>query len=570
MSIRLKRILCAALCAALIFACLGTAAEGAEPAAAAADTPVPEIRVNQLPAPGRTVRYYVYGAPEGAAYTWSVEGEGAEIDPQTGEMTMAEGLPDGAWFTITAAPEDDYPLVTHACVNYSGVLANLDWTIFTTSVGFIVPKPQGDAWSFYTEDNNINDIYITQGDADENGRAVYIDAGWYTMKQFEYMEDPEVAVQAIEALRHTESESIRDMEAEIIDLDGHPVGLEKYTYYKDGEFNAYIGVIIAPRNNRLVRIRVFSDSVPLDAEKAQPVSLVDLRTLAAMMGYKEERAPFTKKNTKLTVSAAGSAEAVNAGKTLQFTAAFEDTENINKKNGNDGVTWSVVNAATGEPDPMATISAKGKLSVSKNLATVTELTVTAVSDVFGSSATYKVTAMPVIKGFTVTPKQLTLYVGQEKPATLQAVMNPGSVPAIGVTWTPNKKDFLEITELEPGLVSVQPLAAGKGTITVKESGGKRFTVNVSVLVPVETVTISAKGNPVPGGTVRVTADVQPAKASNRKIKWSLDVGKDIATVNDYGRLVIKRETAPGTKITVICTAAGAAEPVVATLELTVE
>ena len=57
MSIRLKRILCAALCAALIFACLGTAAEGAEPAAAAADTPVPEIRVNQLPAPGRTVRY---------------------------------------------------------------------------------------------------------------------------------------------------------------------------------------------------------------------------------------------------------------------------------------------------------------------------------------------------------------------------------------------------------------------------------------------------------------------------------------------------------------------------------
>ena len=53
------------------------------------------------------------------------------------------------------------------------------------------------------------------------------------------------------------------------------------------------------------------------------------------------------------------------------------------------------------------------------------------------------------------------------------------------------------------------------------------------------------------------------------MEWSLDVGEDIATVNAYGRVKIKKDVPAGTKITVTCTAPGAAVPVVSTVELEV-
>ena len=47
------------------------------------------------------------------------------------------------------------------------------------------------------------------------------------------------------------------------------------------------------------------------------------------------------------------------------------------------------------------------------------------------------------------------------------------------------------------------------------------------------------------------------------VQWSLDVGEDIATINEKGQLTISKTAPSGTKITVTCTALGAPTPVTA-------
>ena len=72
------------------------------------------------------------------------------------------------------------------------------------------------------------------------------------------------------------------------------------------------------------------------------------------------------------------------------------------------------------------------------------------------------------------------------------------------------------------------------------------------------------GNVKPGGSVTVTAVLQPKTAGNKNVEWSLDVGEDIATIDAKGKVKISKDAASGTKITVTCKALGAPEPVTAT------
>jgi hypothetical protein len=168
---------------------------------------------------------------------------------------------------------------------------------------------------------------------------------------------------------------------------------------------------------------------------------------------------------------------------------------------------------------------------------------------------------------TVEPAELFFYVGTEEPQNVKALLEPATVPPVGITWTPAKKDIIEITDVADGEVSIKPLAAGKTTIAVKEPGGKNAKLNVSVVQPVESVTLTVKGNIKPGGSVNVAADLQPKQAGNKNLEWSVDVGEDVATINAKGQVKISKEAASGTKITVTCKALGTPEPIVSTTEI---
>lgn len=437
--------------------------------------------------------------------------------------------------------------------------------------GFTVGIPSGDNWySREYLDKNIGELFRDEYSSED--AAYIVDGRFYLMNsvvEAGYAEDPEKAREIFPRFLNTASDpKAKNYEEEILDIDGHPAHLSAYEYYDNGAFYAHIGMIWYPRNNRLLRIRVFSVPQGGGAEETGKVTMTDLELLASKILYDEDKAPLSAKNAGITITARDNPKAITAGKNIQFTAEFADAEQINKKAKNDRISWSVAKAETGEEVPAASISGKGQLKINKALDAPAQLEVKATSTIFGTEGTYRVTAMPVINALTVEPAELFFYTGTDTPQTVKVTLDP-PVGTEGVSWTANREGIIEITDNGDGTLSIRPLAAGKINVDVKESGGKKAKLTVNVADPVTALTLTAKGVAKPGASVTVRAATEPKNHANRALEWSLNVGGEIAVINDKGLVRIAKEALPGTKITVTCRALGAPEPVTAALDLTV-
>ena len=429
--------------------------------------------------------------------------------------------------------------------------------------GFQIPIPSGFLWEIDTSDYYVGFIYSAYANTVNSEYNPLIITAYYNEPdtQSHFAEDPDVARAVIEKELSNTTHSNTDVHQKIIDLDGHPAGLITYTRKQNGD-TYYWGDIIYIRNNRCLRISAY---IPEYYYTNDRVTLDDLKVLSDMLLYDESQAPFTAAKATFTISTKDDVNVVSAGKNLQMSAVFDNPEIINKKAKNDGVTWSVFNAQTDDIIPLATINSNGQLRIDKNLDAPIQLLVKATSTAFGTEASYMITAMPVVSAVTLDPAQLFFYVGMEDPQTVKASLEPASVPPVGLTWTPAKKDIVEITAIEDGTVSIKPLKAGKTDIAVKEPGGKNAKLPVNVVAPGESVELTVNGKPKAGGKVTIAAALMPKNVGNKAVQWNLDVGEDIATINEKGQLTIGKEVASGTKITVTCTALGAPNPVVGTI-----
>ena len=112
-------------------------------------------------------------------------------------------------------------------------------------------------------------------------------------------------------------------------------------------------------------------------------------------------------------------------------------------------------------------------------------------------------------------------------------VQPATVPPVGLTWTPAKKDIVEIAPVEDGVVSIKPLKAGKTDIAVKEPGGKNAKLTVNVVAPVESVELKVNGKPKAGGKVNIAAALHEVaskieKPSFRELfKSGVTISRDI-------------------------------------------
>ncbi len=430
--------------------------------------------------------------------------------------------------------------------------------------GFLIPTPE--SWSTKSGNWHQNMIFVRTGPVTDGYTMIMEVSSYLSESPYHYAEDPEVAEQEIRDDYDKITKGVKNGEQEYIDLNGHPVGLMTY-FMNDtrGKFGAYCGRVAYVRNNRYLLFFVYI--LGKDPEKTPKVTMDDLKVLAERIGYDEEQAPFTAAKATFTVNGKTGVNEITAGKTLQLEAVFDQPDLINKKEKNNGVNWVVLNAETGEEEPLASISGNGQLKVDKKLGAPLELEVVGTSAVYGTEAKCRIHAYPVVTGINVEPAELFFYVGTEDPQTVKATLVPDTMPPIGISWKPAKEGIVEITSLEDGIVSISPLAAGKTSIQVAEPNGKKTKLDVSVVAPVETVELSVKGNAKPGATVTVSAALTPKEAGNKNVEWSLDVGEEIATINAKGQVKISKEAASGTKITVTCTALGAPEPVIATIEI---
>ncbi len=515
--------------------------------------------------PGESVKYMVSGSTEGRTFTWNLEGEGATIDSQSGIMTLSPEATAGTVYTVTATADNGDTVSTRDY--YAGTDSVFSGVRFskTSAEGFGIPTPSSGSWRTDVGGYYKNEIFTSFGSMTgyaNNWQSLIVDANYYEPSSpLHYAENPDVAREEIQKDLKKFVGNDKNAEQEIIDLDGHPVGLAVSSQTSWGqEYN--VGYVIYLRNNRYLRMRAYTQ---VEGEQTRHISLNDLKVLAYKLTYDESQAPLSAAKAQFTLGGKDGMNSVSAGKNLQMVATFENADLINKKEKNDGVNWSVVSAETGEAIPEATIAANGQLKIDKGLGAPVELLVKGVSKVFGTEASVKVTAMPVANGVTLDQAELFFYTGTEDAQTVKASLEPATVPPVGLTWTAVKNGIVEITPVEDGVVSIKPLAAGKTDIAVKEPGGKNAKLTVNVVAPVESVELKANGAAKAGGKVKIAATLAPKNVGNKAVQWNLDVGEDIATIDEKGQLTISKTAPSGTKITVTCTALGAPSPVVGTM-----
>ena len=359
---------------------------------------------------------------------------------------------------------------------------------------------------------------------------------------------------------------LKNPQEKVVYVGGAPVYLIR-AQAENGENGAEtVGFICAVRENTLL---VMSVACSGTAENPQRIAMADLETLANGIAFDPEKAPVRKADGELSLSFRDNpVTAVSAGKSVSFAAKFANASAVKGDNAG-ALVWTVTDPVTGEAPEGISVNEKGVLSVDWVITEQKDVEVTVTSAVFGTKATCGITAVPAIRKLGAEPQAIEMYVNSGDSATMRILPEPDFIPE-GLEWTVSPKKIAEIIPGEDGTATVRALEAGKGTLTVKEPGGKTATVKVSVVQPVESIQLSASGRPLRGGTVKMAASLRPGNAGNRKVTWSLDVDKDIATINEYGRLRITGEAPVGTVITVTCTALGAKEPVTETMQITVE
>ena len=525
---------------------------------------VPDYRITgpKIVRPGEAAQYAIMDDKQDANRTFemSIEGEGVTLDKEKLTVTAAEDAEAGAVFTLTATASDGADPVTFSGKVGTGIIAQEDFETIDYREGFTIPLLSN------------NDIYKKMIDQ-ERGRIISqtkdVSGASVTAMMYNLIgmadfaeEDDAVAEEAYGQVINMEGMDIQT--DEIIKIDGHPA---RILTADTGTYS--LGLLMYMRNNRMLIAEV--DSFPTSEEAAKTLPTVteaDLKAIAEQISYDPTKAAITTADGAITVTAKDEATVMSGGKKLQLTAMFANPEKVNAGNRNNKVEWTVTDTATGEAPADVTIDAKGVLSADKALSEVRKVEVTASSPVFHTSAKYAVTVLPAVKSFKTEPKELFFYTGTEAQ-TLTAVLEPETVPTDGITWTINKEGIVEITDNKDGTATIKPLAAGRTTMTATEPGGKKADLRVTVQEPVKELKLEAKEKSTPGGKVKVKATVSPKEAGNKKLEWSLDVGKDIATIKN-GEVRINKKAPSGTVITVTCTAAGAPEPVTSSIQIEVE
>ncbi len=529
-------------------------------------------------APGASAQYAF--SDDAEKVSWQAEGDGAAVS-ESGLLSIAEGTPLNSPFRVVATRlSDGTAFVREGTVmEASGLFDGVDFSFSSAAAGFIVSLPRGST-----------DLYGLQGqwtssEISGTGTKRRTASSSFRFRSRtsqdarircalsptgSFSEKPEAARMLYDRYYGDESarakKNIENWRQTEILIAGHPARLVNYTQTDKRKGAVSYGEICYTRNNLLFTVQISLTGM----DDTVHVTTGDLMELAARMDYDETQAPFTEDKVSLTVSAEGGTSSVSAGGSLAFAAAFADPEAVNAAQKNNGVTWSVTDAATGEATKLAKISKDGILTVGKKVPDAAALIITAVSDTFGTTDSLRITLVPAVSKLIAEPASLTLYAGTEKKQTVKISAEPASALLSGLTWNNSAPKVIEISELGNGSAEIAPLSAGKASVTVKEGGGRSVKLSVSVLAPVESLELTAKGKMIPGGTVTFTPVFTPAKPGDKTVQWTLNVGAQTASINAKGQLKISKDAAPGTVIRVTCTALGAPEPISAAMEITVE
>ena len=182
------------------------------------------------------------------------------------------------------------------------------------------------------------------------------------------------------------------------------------------------------------------------------------------------------------------------------------------------VSWS------SSDESVATVSQAGKVEALK----VGQATITARAG--GKEATCAVTVVSnVVPVESITLDKTSLSLIKGEAAVLNATVLPADATDKTVSWSSSNPAVARVDQ--DGIVTAT--GGGRAAITAK-AGGKSAVCNVTVTVPVESVTLSKTSLTLDvGSSETLTATVNPADATDKSVSWSSS-DTSIAQVDQNG------------------------------------
>ncbi|WP_115205812.1 Ig-like domain-containing protein, partial [Escherichia coli] len=205
---------------------------------------------------------------------------------------------------------------------------------------------------------------------------------------------------------------------------------------------------------------------------------------------------------------------VLVGKTVQLSAGISMGKSASS------FTWKSAN------DQIAAVNGTGLVTgVAPG-----KVKITATDQETQLSASVEVTVNPVaVQSVTVTPDSTSVEKG--KSVSLKANVQPSNATNKAVTWSSKNEDKATVDQSG----NVTGVEVGTATIEiVSQDGSKKATATVEVTAPVVAVTgveIDPNSTTVEANkTVQLTANVEPAGATNKTVTWE-SKNTEFATVD---------------------------------------
>ena len=191
------------------------------------------------------------------------------------------------------------------------------------------------------------------------------------------------------------------------------------------------------------------------------------------------------------------------------------------------ITW------TSSDETVAKVDKNGKITTLKG----GKVVIRATSSTEGVFAECTVNVKVDSKEVSLKDKEVVLYLGETK--TLTATVLPEDSTNTGFTWTTDNE---KIATVKDGKVTA--IAQGTATITVKTAdSGVSATCKVTVKKHTEGIKLSSNSEALyVGKTLKLTAEVLPADATNKKVIWTSS-DEVVATVKDGTVTALRSGTA---------------------------
>ena len=318
-----------------------------------------------------------------------------------------------------------------------------------------------------------------------------------------------------------------------------PVGSKQKVYYSvNGKKPAYKNGVVTNGTELPMTASGninYTGTVNLTGAKKVTLNVMAVNTLTGKISKIATKAvTLAPIPSKVTITQANGITQIAAGKKLALKAEVGPSYAVSTK-----VQWSVDEKAKENGIKVAngnvTTTAKTAAGTYKVTATAVGSDGKTFKD--GKSATYTFTVLAsgYVDKIVITPKTATLDLVKTKTidladtGRLSVTLKGGTAGnASDVVWSSSNTKIATVSA--QGVVTAK--AAGKATITAvaNDGGGKKATCAITVTSPVTKITISGPTKVAAAKAITLKADIAPATATNKKIKWSV-TGNNVSVNN---------------------------------------